>query len=283
MPESTTILCIEDEATLLEDLAEELHDAGYTVVTANNGREGLEAATTHHPDLIVSDIMMPEMEGTDVLEALRRMPGAVSDTPFIFLTAKVARDAVVAGKRLGADDYLTKPVDFDLLLATIEARLGQVNRIKKRSEKEMIKLYESMSGKAPARAGALRVGLVAGNLHAVLAIQDGLAAIGCMVRCISAETELIDHAKRGKLDLLFVLADGEFERTSADDLRERAGQPELPLFRLLPQRMVKTDPGALPKNGYDQTIAYPYKPAEVFKAIISTFENLRRPAEKVAV
>lgn len=113
------ILCIEDEPDLLEFLVDELDDAGYATLTAANGRIGLEIILDQMPDLILCDIMMPEMDGKELLATLRRDHPECADIPFIFLTALANRDQMLAGLKLGSDDYLTKPVDFEMMLAKV--------------------------------------------------------------------------------------------------------------------------------------------------------------------
>jgi DNA-binding response OmpR family regulator/DNA-binding CsgD family transcriptional regulator len=125
----TTILCVEDEADLRSDICEELEAAGYTVIQSGNGREALELIGQSRPDLVLCDITMPYMSGIDLLHRVREQSG-LGDLPFIFLTALAGRRDVIAGKAAGVDDYLTKPIDFDLMLITIAARLDQVARIK---------------------------------------------------------------------------------------------------------------------------------------------------------
>ena len=137
------ILCIEDEADIRRLLVEELNDVGYETIEAADGKAGLDAIVQQRPDLVLCDISMPKMNGHAVLEALRSSHPEQADLPFIFLSALADREHILAGKRLGVDDYLTKPIDFELLLATIEARLSQVNRMKARKEEQMVKLYKA--------------------------------------------------------------------------------------------------------------------------------------------
>jgi CheY-like chemotaxis protein/DNA-binding CsgD family transcriptional regulator len=124
-----TILCVEDEADLRADIGEELEAAGYRVMEADNGREALESMRHTRPDLVLCDITMPHMSGLELLEHVRKEP-TLGDLPFIFLTALAGRRDIIAGKAAGVDDYLTKPIDFDLMLITIAARLDQVARVK---------------------------------------------------------------------------------------------------------------------------------------------------------
>jgi DNA-binding NarL/FixJ family response regulator len=122
MKTAKTILIIEDQGVMRRNLALLLEMEGYTVVTAENGRLGVEVAKREHPDVILCDIMMPEMDGYAVVQTLRE-DAVFAATPFIFLSAKGEKTDVRVGMNFGADDYLTKPVVRDDLLAAIEARL----------------------------------------------------------------------------------------------------------------------------------------------------------------
>lgn len=116
------ILLIEDNTEVRENTAEILSLAGYQVITAPNGKIGVEKAQSEHPDLIICDIMMPELDGYGVLHILNKSPESAS-IPFIFLTAKAEKTDMRKGMTLGADDYLTKPFDDTDLLNAIETRL----------------------------------------------------------------------------------------------------------------------------------------------------------------
>ena len=121
------ILVIEDESVLRLNLARALRLEKFEPLTAANGREGIELARRELPDLILCDILMPELNGWRVLEEIRADP-ATTRIPFIFLTAKGDLPDLRAGMNLGADDYLVKPVHLDELLAAIEARLERVQQ-----------------------------------------------------------------------------------------------------------------------------------------------------------
>jgi CheY-like chemotaxis protein len=116
------IVLIEDNPEVRENTAEILSLAGYDVLVANNGKEGIEKAQSNRPDLIICDIMMPELDGYGVLHILSKKPETAS-IPFIFLTAKAEKTDIRKGMALGADDYLTKPFDDTDLLNAVEARL----------------------------------------------------------------------------------------------------------------------------------------------------------------
>ncbi len=119
-----TILIIEDQPDMRENIATILEMEEFAVLEAIHGRDGIEMAREEKPDLILCDIMMPEMDGYDVLHALRA-DKTVAGTPFIFLTAKGEKRDQRAGMNLGADDYLTKPVSADELLGAVNARLDR--------------------------------------------------------------------------------------------------------------------------------------------------------------
>lgn len=118
----TNILIIEDHDDIRESTAEILELAGYHVYTAENGKKGVDLAQKHFPDVILCDIMMPELDGYGVLYLLNKNPKTAT-IPFIFLTAKAERLDMRKGMEMGADDYLTKPFDDMELLNAIESRL----------------------------------------------------------------------------------------------------------------------------------------------------------------
>jgi len=121
-PHSDVILLIEDDANMRELLNYNLSEAGYTVVEAQDGKQGLEKLANEPPDLVLCDVMMPVMNGFALREAMVADP-ATRDIPFIFLTAKSSAEDQVRGLQTGVDEYITKPFDIDVLLARIEAVL----------------------------------------------------------------------------------------------------------------------------------------------------------------
>ncbi|TAM97220.1 MAG: response regulator [Chitinophagaceae bacterium] len=123
------ILLIEDNQEILENTAEILELAGYEVYTASEGRAGVAAAIDCHPDLIISDIMMPVLDGYGVLHLVQKNPG-LTGTPLIFLTAKTDRSDFRKGMEMGADDYITKPFTDTELLNAVETRLKKAERAK---------------------------------------------------------------------------------------------------------------------------------------------------------
>lgn len=123
------ILLIEDNPEMRENTAEILELAKYNVLTAPNGKEGVKLAQSESPDLIICDIMMPELDGYGVLHMLGKETQTAS-IPFIFLTAKAEKSDYRKGMSMGADDYLTKPFDDMELLSAVETRLAKSERLK---------------------------------------------------------------------------------------------------------------------------------------------------------
>jgi DNA-binding response OmpR family regulator len=124
----TKILCIEDDRETAALIAEELAERGYDVHIAHDGREGFAQILKFMPDLVLSDISMPVMSGFELLEHLTALAPRFGNMPFVFLTALTDHDNELKGRQLGADDYVTKPIDFDVLDAIIRARLTRVAR-----------------------------------------------------------------------------------------------------------------------------------------------------------
>ncbi|SFC84069.1 cAMP-binding domain of CRP or a regulatory subunit of cAMP-dependent protein kinases [Zunongwangia mangrovi] len=122
------ILLIEDDTVLRENTAEILELQDYEVITAPNGKIGIEKAIKHVPDIIICDIMMPEVDGYGVLQALSSNT-ETHHIPFIFLSAKTEHKEIRRGMNMGADDYLTKPFDEEELVEVIETRLKKANLV----------------------------------------------------------------------------------------------------------------------------------------------------------
>lgn len=125
----TKLLIIEDNPEILDNTAEILELANYEVILAENGKEGVQKAIENIPDLIVCDIMMPELDGYGVLYMLGKNK-STANIPFIFLTAKSEGTDFRKGMGLGADDYITKPFEEMDLLNSIESRLNKRDRMK---------------------------------------------------------------------------------------------------------------------------------------------------------
>ncbi|HMO18341.1 MAG TPA: response regulator transcription factor [Oligoflexia bacterium] len=117
---SSKILIIEDENSVREGLVDSLGIEGYTVISRDNGKDGVEAYQTENPDLVILDVMMPGLDG---IEVCRRIRASGNQTPIIILTAKCSEIDKVVGLEIGADDYLTKPFGMRELFARVKAVL----------------------------------------------------------------------------------------------------------------------------------------------------------------
>ena len=126
--EPKKILCIEDDRETAALIVEELADRRFDAIAKYDGHEGFIAILKEMPDLVLCDINMPVMTGFEVLERLTELAPRLGRIPFIFLTAMAGREDELRGRRLGADDYITKPIDFERLHMIINARLAGVAR-----------------------------------------------------------------------------------------------------------------------------------------------------------
>jgi DNA-binding NarL/FixJ family response regulator len=123
-----SILCIEDDHETAALIAEELGDWGFEVRVAHNSPDGLASILNQTPDLVLCDISMPFLSGFDILKSLTEIAPDFGYMPFIFLTALTDREVELKGRKLGADDFVTKPIDFDMLAAIVNARLARTLR-----------------------------------------------------------------------------------------------------------------------------------------------------------
>ena len=130
------ILVVDDEERILNFLSTKLKASGYEVLTAGDGVNGLEQAQAQEPDLVVLDLLMPRMDGLEMLKQLR----AFSPVPVIILTAKGTDTDRIKGLKLGADDYLPKPFNPDELVARIEAIRRRLEPQERRKTPEVLKL-----------------------------------------------------------------------------------------------------------------------------------------------
>jgi two-component system, sensor histidine kinase and response regulator len=137
------IVVIDDEKELLDEILSILNFEGHEAIGAGNGRAGIRLAKDQQPDLIISDIMMTDLDGYDVLLALR-IDNTTAMIPFIFLTAKSDRGDVRHGMELGADDYLTKPFTRDELLNAIQTRLSRQTMISRSKEEEIEQVKKTL-------------------------------------------------------------------------------------------------------------------------------------------
>lgn len=144
----TKILVIEDELAIRENILELLETQDFEAIGAENGRLGVQMATEQRPDLILCDVMMPELDGYDVLAALRSEPSTMT-IPFIFLTARADKSDTRKGMELGADDYLTKPCKASELLRAVETRLEKQAAVDRQAQKKLDDLRVNITHSLP--------------------------------------------------------------------------------------------------------------------------------------
>lgn len=245
----TTILCVEDEEAVREDIVEELRDAGYETLEARNGKEGLDTILATPPDLVLCDITMPVMDGHELLETLRRDHAQLADLPFVFLSALADRDHILAGKKLGADDYLTKPIDFEMLLATVESRLSQVGRMQTQKDAQLVKLYKALAmtpGGAPADKGdqpappaiesGIRISVVIGDREPARELILALRAAGHKVTLLESGRRLVADIDSLSPDLLLISTiTKDLQAPMAVKLLSHEGRPDFPVVLLVPE------------------------------------------------
>ena len=196
-----TILLVDDDQTLRELLADALEIEGFVVRQAGNGEEGVAAALAGRPDLVISDIVMPEMSGWELCQTLRTLPSTKA-VPFLFLSSLEQVPDRMRGLRLGADDYLTKPFHLPEILAKVQQLIGRVDLREKvvggeegaaagaELESMLIDTIEVLraskrTGVISVNAGAAKgvIYLEGGVLkHAVLGRRRGEAALLAMLR-----------------------------------------------------------------------------------------------------
>jgi two-component system sensor histidine kinase/response regulator len=144
----TRVLVVEDDEGIRGDILELLEGEGYLASGAQDGLAGVAAARAHLPDLIICDIMMPGLDGFGVLDELRQDP-VTATVPFIFLTAKADRSDVRRGMELGADDYLTKPVEQAELLKAIKVRLAKQASLNQKFQRKLQDLRDTLTFSLP--------------------------------------------------------------------------------------------------------------------------------------
>lgn len=169
------ILVVEDEPTILENIVETLTLEGFEVRGAANGVIGVSTASEYQPDLVVCDVMMPELNGYGVLMELRNRP-QTARLPFIFLTAKAEREDMRRGMDLGADDYLTKPFTTNELLKAVKTRLDRHEAIKQPIADQMDELRQNITRALPHELRTPLTGII-GYSEMLLMDTDDLSPV----------------------------------------------------------------------------------------------------------
>jgi CRP/FNR family transcriptional regulator, polysaccharide utilization system transcription regulator len=145
---SETVLLIEDNDAIRDNSSEILELAGYSVIKARNGKEGLELARKQKPVIILCDIMMPDLDGYGVLRAVGNIP-ELKGTPFVFVTAKSEKQDFRYGMGLGADDYLTKPFSGEDLLSIVETRIKKARLLRESLKPDLNALEKFLQDGSP--------------------------------------------------------------------------------------------------------------------------------------
>lgn len=137
-----SILCVEDEPDILELIRYNLEREGYTVLTAESGEKGLAMASSHHPALILLDLMLPGLDGLEVCRRLKK-DQLISHIPVFMLTAKTEDSDVITGLEVGADDYLSKPFSPKVLIARIRSVLRRISgEVESLSQEDRVKIHD---------------------------------------------------------------------------------------------------------------------------------------------
>lgn len=257
------ILVVEDDTHMREGIQDTLETHGYEVWTARDGSEGLQVLETLVPDLILSDIAMPTMDGYEFYEAVRRNPHWAL-VPFIFLTARGERADILQGKRLGVDDYLTKPFETEELLTAVEARLKRMAEVRAATEAEKDELRKAILDALPHElrtpltyikgytslllqdAALMKPEIVH---EALEAIRSGGDRIGSLVEDFvflitldTGEVSTTIEAAREPVDLRLIL------RTLASDYQQSAAERQVTIE-------LDVDPSLPRVEGYAQYVA----------------------------
>jgi anti-anti-sigma factor len=193
----TTILAIEDDTKIRENIQEILELEGFDVLIAENGRIGVQLAQEHHPDLIICDVMMPEINGYDVLISLRQDPTTLK-IPFIFLSANATKTDFRKGMSLGADDYLTKPFTPSELLEAISIRIEKQTMMMARYAQELERAMGSSRSVTPDLESTM--GAVTCIATPVKVIQP--TGVLDVTNCSQLRREIIEMANAGFSNVL---------------------------------------------------------------------------------
>jgi CheY-like chemotaxis protein len=270
----TKILCIEDERFLREDIAEEMVDAGYQVLQACDGREGLDMIVEHKPDLVVSDISMPNMSGSELVVRLRSDFPQFADMPVIFLSALADRNDVLDGVRMGADDYLTKPIDYEMLIAKVEASLRHSDRMVKKKEQEQVTLYRELSHNNELEDFEFRwpemqprrIVLVGRSDKGLWHTQRLLEELGHDVQVFTSGRAYLDKIESNKLKADLALLWFHSDDMQAIMIPRMAADKSIPSILIVPEDLYK--PGmAIERGGFLDALGLPMEDEQLVDKI----------------
>jgi response regulator RpfG family c-di-GMP phosphodiesterase len=269
------ILCVEDEQLILEDLADELEDNGYEVIKAQNGKEAIEVLKYDYVDLILSDVMMPLIDGYKLLELVRERLPQHDETPFVYLTAKSSREDEIRAKSLGVDDFIPKPIDYDLLLATVKARLARNKKIKETNESRLKRIYYSMKEDQGFKE-PLSVSIVAKSHDFVRPIEGALTELGCLVEFIPEDHLKVRKDSIQKNDLCYMvyskIVHYHISAMIAQKTTHNRGRTVLMCNGNTDNNLKES----FIEQGIGTLIEHPYPPVAIFKTVLDATKNKAR-------
>ncbi|HAT86818.1 response regulator [Cohaesibacter gelatinilyticus] len=269
------ILCVEDEQLILDDIADELEDNGYEVIKANNGKEAIEILKYDYVDLILSDVMMPLIDGYKLLELVRERLPQHDETPFIYLTAKSSREDEIRAKSLGVDDFIRKPIDYDLLLATLKARLARNRKIKETNESRLKKIYYSMKEDQGFKE-PLSISIVAKSHDFVSPIESALNQLGCLVEFISESHLKVRKDSIQQNDLCFMVYSKIVHYYLSGMINQKTTHNRGRTVLMCNGQTDENLKSAFTEQGIGTIIEHPYPPVEIFKTVLDATRNKAR-------
>jgi DNA-binding response OmpR family regulator len=223
------ILIIEDDASILENLSLSLKFAGFQVLTASNGKSGIKCAYQAQPDLILCDVIMPDLDGYGVIRSLST-DVRTANIPFIFLTAKCTCEDMRRGMKLGADDYITKPFLVRDLLSTIETRLAKHDRLRESGQAEIERLCESLAHTLPYQLNAPLTGIL-GAADLIRDLDDDEISIAEIRDLVSIITNSAGQLKQFNQRLLSYVS---LKLLKIDPSRLKSDTPDLHITMIQP-------------------------------------------------
>ena len=284
------ILCVEDEEDLRQDIVEELEDAGYEVIEAGNGQDALDMILKHSPDMVVSDITMPVMDGYQLVKTLREDHPKFAEMPFIFLSALANREHILEGMSAGSDDYLTKPIDFEMLLVKVETRLRQAERMLNKKQEEQVLLFKAMQKKlAPKTAkqppspdsNMPRLALVGSKCEAQSEFQAIVEAERYNIRVFTSGRSYLRKVKNLKPDITcFSVRTDDFDIAQ---MLARHGKEMGQCFLIVPENGVKNLRFMLKgdnRQKLNSIIVIPSETADILEALTKTKQEEQEAEEQ---
>lgn len=272
------IVCVEDEQDIREDVAEILEDAGHEVTQAENGRRGLETIIDIQPDLVLSDITMPDMDGHQLIVELRESHPELGNIPFVFLTALADRKDQIAGRQLGADDYLTKPIDFEMMMVVVESKLEKQRHIQAQRDRQLLKLYTALTNTehlipssnravSAQTVSPMTIVSVSNEEIDLSALHTALKEEGHVVFAFGSGRDFLNQASGIDPDILLIgFNTTDLQAPLVVNMLRREVSPAYPIILLMPPEMPDF-PVDNTMRGFDAKIRAPIDKAVVLRQI----------------